>query len=145
MENYFLWYKAIHVIAVICWMAGIFYMPRLFVYHCRAVPGSEMDEVFKVMERRLLRIITTPAMIATYVFGLLVAYVYGFVALGWWFYIKILAILVLTAFHGLQAKWMKDFACGKNKHSEKFYRIMNEVPVVFMIIAVVMVVVKPFE
>lgn len=145
MEDYFLWYKAIHVIAVICWMAAMFYMPRLFVYHCKTTIGSEMDKSFKVMERKLLRFIMTPSMIATYIFGLLVAYIYGFEALGIWFHIKMVAVLVLTIFHGLQAKWVRDFANGNNKHSEKFYRIINEIPVIFMIIAVIMVVVKPFE
>lgn len=145
MENYFLWYKAIHVIAVICWMAAMFYMPRLFVYHCKTEVGSEADKAFKVMEKKLLRIVMTPSMITTYIFGLLVAYIYGFVALGIWFHIKMAAVLVLTIFHGFQAKWVKDFANGNNKHSEKFYRIVNEIPVLFMMVAVIMVVVKPFE
>ena len=144
MENYFLWYKAIHVVAVISWMAAMFYMPRLFVYHSKSNVSPEMDEIFKLMEKRLLRIIMTPSMIITYIFGLLVAYIYGFVALGTWFHIKMGAVLALTVFHGIQAKWVKDFANGKNKHSEKFYRIINEVPVIFMVIAVIMVVVKPF-
>jgi len=87
----------------------------------------------------------TPAMISTYIFGFLVSYIYGFAALGAWFHVKMLAVLILTALHGLNAKWVKDFANDQNKHSEKFYRIINEVPVFFMIIAVVMVVVKPFE
>ena len=87
----------------------------------------------------------TPAMIITYIFGFLVAYIYGFVALGIWFHVKMGAVLVLTILHGMQAKYVKEFANGKNKHSEKFYRIINEVPVIFMIIAVIMVIVKPFE
>ena len=145
MENYFLWYKAIHIISVIAWMAAMFYMPRLFVYHTGAQVGSEMSETFKVMEKRLLKVIMTPAMISTYIFGFVVAYIYGFVALGPWFHVKMLSVLILTALHGLNAKWVKDFANDQNKHSEKFYRIINEVPVFFMIIAVVMVVVKPFE
>ena len=145
MEDYFLWYKSIHVISVISWMAAMFYMPRLFVYHCRAEVGSEMDKTFQLMEYRLLKIIMTPSMLLTYFFGLLTAYVYGFVALGLWFHIKMLAVIVLTAIHGLLAKWVKDFAKGENKHTEKFYRIINEIPVVFMVISVVMVIVKPFE
>jgi putative membrane protein len=145
MENYFLWYKAIHVIAVISWMAAMFYMPRLFVYHSKPNITKEMDEIFKLMEKRLLRIIMTPSMIITYIFGLLVAYIYGFIALGTWFHIKMVAVLVLTILHVMQAKWVKDFAKGKNKHSEKFYSIINEVPVIFMVMAVIMVVVKPFE
>lgn len=145
MEDYFLWYKAIHVIAVISWMAAMFYMPRLFVYHSNPNISPQMDETFKLMEKRLLRIIMTPSMIITYIFGLLVAYIYGFAALGLWFHIKMLAVLALTILHGMQAKWVKDFANGRNKHSEKFYRIINEVPVIFMVVAVIMVVVKPFE
>ena len=145
MEKYFLWYKAIHVIAVISWMAAMFYLPRLFVYHSRPNITPEMDKTFKLMEKRLLRIIMTPAMIITYIFGFLVAYIYGFVALGIWFHIKMGAVLALTILHGMQAKWVKDFAKGENKHTEKFYRIINEVPVFFMLIAVVMVIVKPFE
>jgi putative membrane protein len=140
-----MWYKAIHVISVISWMAAMFYMPRLFVYHTRAEVGSEMDKTFQVMEYKLQKIIMTPSMIATYIFGIIIAYIYGFVALGVWFHIKMFAVLVLTAMHGMLSKWRKDFAAGRNKHSEKFYRIINEVPVILMVIAVVMVIVKPFE
>jgi len=145
MEDYFIWYKTIHVISVISWMAAMFYLPRLFVYHSRVENGSEMDKTFQIMEKRLLRFIMTPAMLSTYIFGLLTAYVYGFVALGIWFHIKMLAVLGLTIMHGLCAKWVKDFAKGQNQHSERFYRIANEVPTILMIIAVVMVIVKPFE
>ena len=145
MEDYFIWYKTIHVISVISWMAAIFYLPRLFTYHSKVEIGSEMDKTFQVMERRLLKIIMTPAMLSTYIFGLLTAYVYGFVALGVWFHIKMLAVLGLTIMHGVCAKWVKDFAKGENKHSEKFYRMANEVPTILMIVAVTMVIVKPFE
>ena len=145
MEDYFIWYKTIHVISVISWMAAIFYLPRLFAYHSKVEIGSEIDKTFQVMERRLLKIIMTPAMLSTYIFGLLTAYVYGFVALGVWFHIKMLAVLGLTIMHGVCAKWVKDFAKGENKHSEKFYRMANEVPTILMIVAVTMVIVKPFE
>ena len=145
MEEYFLWYKAIHVIAVISWMAAMLYMPRLFVYHCKAKQGSEMDKTFQMMEYRLLRYIMTPSMIITYIFGSLVAYIYGIEALGIWFHIKCTAVIGLTIFHGLLAKWRKDFMKGKNKHSETFYRVMNEVPTFLMIIAVIMVIIKPFD
>lgn len=145
MQDYFMWYKAIHVISVISWMAAMFYMPRLFVYHTKADIGSEMDKTFQVMEYKLQKIIMTPAMITTYIFGIIIAYIYGFVALGVWFHIKMFAVLVLTAIHGMLSKWRKDFAVGQNKHSAKFYRIINEIPVIFMVIAVVMVIVKPFE
>ncbi len=145
MADYFMWYKAIHVICVISWMAAMFYMPRLFVYHTRAEVGSEMDKTFQQMEYKLLKIIMTPSMILTYFFGILIAYIYGFVALGVWFHIKMTAVLGLTIFHGILAKWRKDFINGTNKHSEKFYRLINEIPPILMIIAVVMVIVKPFE
>ena len=145
MEDYFLWYKALHVISVISWMAAMLYMPRLFVYHTKAKIGSEMDMTFQIMEVKLLRYIMTPAMILTYIFGFLVAYIYGMSALGGWFHIKMLMVLGLTGFHGMMAKWRKDFAVGNNKHTEKFYRYMNEVPTILMIIAVIMVIVKPFE
>jgi putative membrane protein len=145
MEDYFMWYKAIHVISVISWMAAMFYMPRLFVYHTRAETGSEMDKTFQIMEHKLLKIIMTPSMILTYFFGILIAYIYGFVALGVWFHIKMTAVIGLTIFHGLLAKWRKDFINGNNHHSENFYRLMNEIPPILMIIAVIMVIVKPFE
>jgi protoporphyrinogen IX oxidase len=145
MEDYFLWYKSIHVISVISWMAAMLYMPRLFLYHTRAKKGSEMDKTFQIMESRLLRVIMNPAMLLTYFFGLLTAYIYGFVALGMWFHIKMLVVVALTIFHGLLARWIKVFARGENKHSEKFYRLINEVPTILMIIAVVLVIVKPFE
>ena len=140
-----MWYKAIHVISVISWMAAMFYMPRLFVYHTRAEIGSEMDKTFQLMEHKLLKIIMTPSMILTYFFGILIAYIYGFVSLGAWFHIKMTAVIGLTIFHGLLAKWRKDFINGNNNHSEKFYRLMNEIPPILMIVAVIMVIVKPFE
>ena len=145
MEDYFIWYKTIHVISVISWMAAILYLRRLFMYHSKVKIGSEMDKTFQIMERRLLRIIMTPAMLSTYIFGLLTAYVYGFTALGMWFDIKGLAVLGLTAMHGFCIKWSKEFAKGENKHSERFYKIANEIPTILMIIAVTMVTVKPFE
>ena len=143
--EYYLWYKAIHVIAVIAWMAALLYMPRLFVYHTRTRQGSEMDETFKIMEKKLLKIIMNPAMITTYVFGLLTAHIYGFSALGKWFHLKMFAVLALTMFHAFEAKMVKSFSTNTNKYSENFYRIINEVPAIFIIIAVVAVIVKPFE
>lgn len=145
MEEYFLWYKALHVISVIAWMAGIFYMPRLFVYHTSVVNDKKANLLFKTMERRLFFIIMTPAMVLTYIFGFLIAYIYGWIALGVWFHIKLFAVLLLTIFHFFLAKWMSDFNNNKNLHSEKFYRLINEIPTILMVIIVVMVVVKPFE
>ncbi len=145
MANYYEWFKALHVVFVIAWMAGMLYLPRLYVYHSKAEIGSEMDKTFQLMELRLLRVIINPAMIGTFVFGFLNAYIYGFAALGLWFHIKMTAVLGLTITHGLLAVWRKNFADGKNKHSANFYRIANEVPAALMIIAVFMVILKPFE
>ena len=142
------WIKAIHIIAVIAWMAGMLYLPRLFVYHCAAEIGSVQSETFKVMERRLLRAIINPAMIATWVFGLWLAWLgpdsrYGWFASGW-LWAKIILVLGLSAVHGLLARWMKDFAHDRNRHSQRFYRIINEVPTILMILIVLLVVLKPF-
>jgi putative membrane protein len=142
------WVKALHIIAVIAWMAGMLYLPRLFVYHCAAETGSVQSETFKVMERRLLRGIINPAMIATWVLGLWLAWLgpdsrYGWFASGW-LWAKIIFVLALSAVHGLLARWRKDFAQDRNRHSQKFYRIINEVPTVLMILIVLLVVLKPF-
>jgi putative membrane protein len=142
------WIKALHIIAVIAWMAGMLYLPRLFVYHCAAEIGSVQSETFKVMERRLLRAIINPAMIATWVFGLALACLgpdsrYGWFASGW-LWAKIVLVLALSAVHGLLARWTRDFAHDRNRHSQKFYRIINEVPTVLMILIVLLVVLKPF-
>jgi len=142
------WVKALHIIAVIAWMAGMLYLPRLFVYHCAAEKGSVQSETFKVMERRLLRAIINPAMIATFVFGLWLAWLGPDSRYGWfaspWLWAKIVLVLALSAVHGLLTRWMKDFAADRNRHSQKFYRIINEVPTVLMILIVFLVVLKPF-
>jgi putative membrane protein len=137
------WAKAFHIIAVIAWMAGMLYLPRLFVYHCEAEPGSRQSETFKVMERRLLRAIINPAMIATWVFGLGLAFGRGWFT-SYWLDAKIVLVLVLSGLHGLLARWMKDFALDRNRRSQKFYRIINEVPTLLMIGIVLLVVLKPF-
>ena len=139
------WITAFHLISVIAWMAATFYLPRLYVYHCQVAVGSAESERFKIMERRLLKQIMTPAMIATWVFGLILVFTPGVVlwSQGWW-YVKLISILALTGFHGAQSKWRKDFLNDRNKRPEKFYRIANEVPTILMIIIVIMVIVKPF-
>ena len=142
------WIKAFHIIAVIAWMAGMLYLPRLFVYHCAAETGSVQSETFKVMEQRLLRAIINPAMVATWVFGLWLAWLgpdsrYGWFASGW-LWAKIILVLGLSAVHGLLARWRKDFAQDRNRHSHKFYRVINEVPTVLMVLIVLVVVLKPF-
>jgi len=137
------WLKALHVIAVIAWMAGMLYLPRLFVYHCGAAVGSEQSETFKVMERRLLRIIINPAMVATWILGLWLGWRGGFFGAGW-FELKFVLVAALSAVHGLYARWMKDFAADRNHHSQNFFRAMNELPTILMIGAVILVIVKPF-
>ena len=138
-----LWVKALHVIGVISWMAALLYLPRLFVYHAGAEVGSVQTETFKTMERRLLKAIATPSMIATWVFGLWIASLYDTWAEPW-FVIKFICVLVMTGMHFLYAKCAKDFARDSNGNSDKYYRIINEVPAVLMIVIVIMVIVKPF-
>ncbi len=137
------WLKAFHVVAVIAWMAGLLYLPRLMVYHADAEPGSRQSETFKVMERRLLKAITTPAMIASWAFGLILVYQGGWLASGW-FHAKLLLVLLLSACHGLMAGWTRAFAEDRNARPARFYRVMNEVPTLLMIGIVVLVIVKPF-
>lgn len=137
------WLKALHVIAVIAWMAGMLYLPRLFVYHCDAVPGSAQSETFKLMERRLLRVIINPAMIAAWVLGLWLAYDGGWLVSPW-FHAKLALVIAMSAVHGILARRMKDFAADRNTRSQKYYRVINEIPTVLMILIVVLVVVKPF-
>ena len=140
----YLWIKALHVIAIIAWMAALLYLPRLMVYHCQVAPDSPQSETFKVMERRLLKAIMTPAMIASWIFGLWLAFGYvGFQGNGW-LHAKLLLVVGLSAAHGTMARWVKDFAADANPRSERFYRIANEVPTLLMIGIVVLVIVKPF-
>jgi putative membrane protein len=139
------WIKALHVIAVIAWMAGLLYLPRLFVYHCDAPAGSAQSETFKVMERRLLRGIMNPAMVATFGFGGLLLATPGVV--DWhagWIYAKLALVAALTVLHHLMAAWRKTFAADRNRRPAGFYRIANEIPTVLMIGIVIFIVVKPF-
>jgi putative membrane protein len=137
------WIKALHVIAVISWMAGMLYLPRLFVYHCEAEPGSKQSETFKVMERRLLKAIVNPAMIVTWLAGLYLAWAGAWYKLPW-FHAKFVLVLILSGVHGAFSRWVKDFAADRNTRSPKFYRIINEVPTGLMIFIVILVIVKPF-
>jgi protoporphyrinogen IX oxidase len=138
-----LWLKALHIIAVIAWMAGLLYLPRLYVYHCGAEKGSRQSETFKVMEQRLLRLIMNPAMIAVWLTGPVLAWQTGTYRDGW-LMAKFALVVVLTLYHHALGLWRKDFAADRNTRDAKFYRIMNEVPTVLMIGIVVLVVVKPF-
>jgi protoporphyrinogen IX oxidase len=137
------WIKALHVIAVISWMAGMLYLPRLFVYHCEAEPGSKLSETFKVMERRLLRAIMNPAMIVTWLTGLYLAWAGHLFSAGW-LHGKLLLVVLLSGTHGFFSRCVKDFAADRNTRNPTFYRIINEVPTILMIGIVILVVVKPF-
>ncbi len=138
-----LWLKALHVIAVIAWMAGLLYLPRLFVYHAAAPVGSPQSETFKVMERRLLKVIMNPAMLAVWILGPLLAWLQSQYLEGW-FVAKIVLVMLLTGFHIALAGWQRQFAVDANAHSERFYRLINEVPALLMAGIVILVVVKPF-
>lgn len=139
------WLKALHLISLIAWMAGLFYLPRLYVYHCALARGSSESERFKVMERRLLKQIMNPAMIATWGFGVLLILTPGAAdwAAGWW-YVKLAMVLLMSGFHGASSKWRREFLEDRNRRSHKFYRLANEVPTVLMVVIVIMVIVKPF-
>jgi putative membrane protein len=137
------WIKAFHIIAVIAWMAGMLYLPRLFVYHCAAEVGSVQSETFKVMERRLLRAIINPAMIATWLLGLTLVFLGGW-AYAAWLQAKVALVIVMSGVHGLLARWVRDFAADRNQHSQKFFRVLNEVPTLLLIGIVILAVVKPF-
>ncbi|HVJ42662.1 MAG TPA: protoporphyrinogen oxidase HemJ [Dongiaceae bacterium] len=141
--TYYDWIKAGHIIAVIAWMCGMLYLPRLYVYHAGAKPGSELSETFKVMERRLMRGIINPAMIATWILGLLLVY-YGQHWKEGWFHAKFALVILMQLIHAAYSKWRKAFDRDQNKHEARFYRIMNEVPTVLMILIVILAVVKPF-
>jgi putative membrane protein len=139
------WIKSFHIISMVAWMAGMFYLPRLYVYHCATVPGSSDSERFKVMERRLLKQIVNPAMIATWIFGLLLVVTPGVINWSWgWWHVKFSAVLAMSALHGEFARWRKDFLHDRNQRSERFYRIANEVPTLLLVLIVVMVIVRPF-
>jgi protoporphyrinogen IX oxidase len=137
------WLKALHVIAVIAWMAGMLYLPRLFVYHCEAQRHSIQSETFKIMERRLLKAIMTPAMIATWILGLILAWQGGWFAAGW-LHGKLLLVLAMSGVHGFLSKTVRLFAEDRNARPARFYRMLNEVPTLLMIGIVILAVVKPF-
>ena len=137
------WILVLHIVSVISWMAGLLYLPRLFVYHVDAAVGSELYETLKIMERRLLRAIMTPAMIASWIFGLWLAVLTGAFAEGW-FHVKLILLLCLTATHMAMAHWRENFERDVNIRTAKFYRFANEAPTVLMIGIIVVVVVKPF-
>ncbi len=139
------WLRALHIISVISWMAGMLYLPRLFVYHVDAKIGSDMSETFKIMERRLLKIIINPAMVFSWVFGA------GMLYANWdayksmpWMHVKLLFVVLMTSLHHVYIKHVKLFAVDKNEKSARYFRILNEVPTIFMIIIVIMAIIEPF-
>jgi putative membrane protein len=145
LGDYYEWFKALHVISVMAWMAGMLYLPRLYVYHADAEVGSDKSETFKIMERRLLRAITNPAMIASFIFGGLMLATPG--AIDWsmgWIWVKIAMIVAMSGIHGLLARWRRDFEADRNVRPAKFYRMWNEAPTIPLIVIVIMVIVKPF-
>jgi len=143
MQNLPIWIKALHILAVISWMAGMLYLPRLFVYHAGIARGSEASETFKTMERRLLKGIMNPAMIVTWLSGLYIAYAFGYFRAPW-LHAKLGLVVLLSAFHGYLVGRVRAFAEDRNDKSQRFYRFINEVPTLLMIVIVVLVVVKPF-
>jgi protoporphyrinogen IX oxidase len=140
----YLWLKALHIIAVISWMAGLLYLPRLMVYHANAKPGSELSETLKVMERRLLRYIMTPAMIVSWIVGLYLAFVHVGFAGNFWLHAKLVLVIAMSASHGYMARWVREFAEDRNTRPHRFYRIANEVPTLLMLGIVILAVAKPF-
>ncbi len=145
LMDYYLWIKSLHVIAVIAWMAGLLYLPRLFVYHVGAAKGSELSETLKIMEFRLMRYIMAPASIATWVFGGLMLYAnWDGIMAQHWMHGKLLLVVLMTGLHHVFSAWRKKFARDENTRSAKFYRVWNEAPTLLMIVIVILVVAKPF-
>ena len=142
VNDFYLWIKWLHVVAVIAWMAGLLYLPRLFVYHTQVAAGSPTSELFKTMERRLMQAIMTPAMAVAWLFGGLMLTVQDWT--GGWLQAKIVAVVAMTAHHFLQEKWRRDFAADRNLRPTRFFRIQNEVPTLLMLAIVLLVIVKPF-
>lgn len=144
LAPFYLWIKSFHVIADIAWMVGVLYLPRLFVYHCEAVPGSDASERFKIMERRLLKQIVIPAMVTAWIFGILLIMTPGAVNwhAGWW-HTKLFGAILLSGFTGAMGKWRREFLEDRNRKSSKFFRIANEVPTFLMILIVIMAIVQP--
>lgn len=144
LAEYYLWIKALHIISVIFWMAGMAYLPRLFVYHAEAEPGSGMSETFKVMERRLLRGIINPAMISTLLFGLLMFAINPSLFGDRWMQVKLVLLVAMLGLHGMFSAWRKEFERDENRRPARFYRIVNEAPPALVIFIVLLAVAKPF-
>ena len=139
----YLTFKSLHLIAVISWMAGLLYLPRIFVYHAENETNNDIKSVFKIMEHKLFFYIMTPAMLASWVFGILLIYVQSYETFSFWLAIKLILVIILTLYHFLLLKWLIDFKKDSNSHSGKFFRYMNEVPTILLIIIIFVVVFKP--
>lgn len=145
LTPFYLWIKAFHIISVICWMAALLYLPRLYVYHAQTAVGSEMSAQFLIMENRLIKVIMNPSMVLTYFFGILLLLTPGVVSMSeGWLHLKLALVLLLSALHGLDIKWYKDFKNDQRKVSHTYFRVANEIPAVIMVLIVILVVVKPF-
>ncbi len=144
LTEHYRWLLAFHIIAVIAWMAGMLYLPRLFVYHVDAPKGSQQSETFKIMEKKLLRLIINPAMGATFLFGILMLLANPALLQEPWMHMKLMSVILLSGLHGFFAKTVKIFARDENTRPAKFYRIINEIPALFMVVIIIMVVVRPF-
>lgn len=144
ISSWYLWIKALHLVAVVSWMAGLLYLPRIFVYHAGIQAGSETSETLKTMAHKLFRYIMNPAMIAVWVLGILLLVGYPEAMREGWFHAKATLVILLTGFHHVLGRWRKDFAADNNKKPAKFYRIANEIPTVLMVLIVIFVIVKPF-
>lgn len=144
LSGIYLWIKALHVIAIIAWMAGMMYLPRIFVYHHRCEKGGEAERQFAVMERRLLRGVMNPAMAAVWILGILMLIANPAILSAGWFHVKLTLVVALSAIHGFYAASRKKFEAGERPGREKFWRIMNEIPFVILIVVVVMAIVEPF-
>jgi putative membrane protein len=143
--THYLWFKALHLIAVISWMAGLLYLPRLFVYHTQAAVGSDKSETFKVMEERLYRYIMQPAFILTWILGGLMLYANSEgIMTGGWIHAKLTLVILMTGFHHVLGAWRKKFSRDENSKSANFYRVANEVPTLLMVLIVILAIVKPF-
>jgi len=142
--QYYLWLKALHVISMVAWMAGMLYLPRLFVYHADAQAGSDKSETFKVMERRLSKAIMLPAMIATFLFGILMLVANPDLMGQGWIHVKLFCVFLMAGLHGVFMKWRKDFAHDRNTKTGRFFRFWNEAPTLLMIVIILLAVVKPF-
>ncbi len=145
MSDWFLWFKVFHIVSIVAWMAGLFYLPRLFVYHCDVSPRGEASELFKTMERRLMKAIMRPALVASLLSGVLLFLAGGFEFLRFWVLGKLAAVFVLCLYHGALEVHLKQFALDQRVRSARFFRVINEAPTILLIIIVAFVVVKPFQ